>query len=111
MGTLGNIGRFGNKNQNSTWQPQKKEKQENKVKSSILLSCIGPQGKEIYNTFTFSQERESFDYNDIVEKFEHFCIPRQNITLLRYKFLTYKQKESQRSDEFMTQLTKAIHSL
>ena len=83
-----------------------KDRKENKVKSSILLSCIGPQGREIYNTFTFSQEEENFDYNVIVQKFENFCIPRQNITLLRYTFLTYKQKEDQSFDEFMTQLKK-----
>ena len=83
-----------------------KDRKENKVKSSILLSCIGPQGREIYNTFTFSQEEENFDYNVIVQKFENFCILRQNITLLRYKFLTYKQKEGQSFDEFMTQLKK-----
>ena len=83
---------------------ENKERKENKVKCSIFLSCIGPQGREIYNTFTFSQEEENFDYNAIVQKFENFCIPRQNITLLRYKFLTYKQKEGQSFDKFMTQL-------
>ena len=81
-----------------------KDRKENKVKSSILLSCIGPQGREIYNTFPFSQEEENFDYIVIVQKFENFCILRQNITLLRYKFLTYRQKEGQSFDEFMTQL-------
>ena len=83
-----------------------KVKKENKVKSSILLSCIDKAGKFIYNTFTFSQEEENFDYNVIVQKFENFCIPRQSITLLRYKFLTYKQKEGQSFDEFMTQFKK-----
>ena len=83
-----------------------KDRKENKVKSSILLSCIVPQGSEIYNTFTFSQAEENFDYNVIVQKFENFCIPRENITLLRYKFLTHKQKEGQSFDEFMTQLKK-----
>ena len=42
-----------------------KDKKENKIKTSILLSCIGPQGREIYNTFTFSQEADSFDYKII----------------------------------------------
>ena len=81
-----------------------KDRKEKKVKSSILLSYIGPQSREIYNTFAFSQEEENFDHNVIVQKFEKFCIPRQNITLLRYKFLTYKQDEGQSFDEFMTQL-------
>ena len=65
-----------------------KDKMENKVKSSILLPCIGPQGREIYNMLAFSQKRE------------------QNITLLRYKFLTYQQKEGQNFDKFMAQLKK-----
>ena len=30
-----------------------KDKKENKVKSSFLLSYIGPQGREIYHTFIF----------------------------------------------------------
>ena len=83
-----------------------KDKKENKVKSSILVSSIEPQGREIYNTFSFSQEGESFDYNVIVQKFENVCIPRQNETLLRYKFLTYKQKKGQSFNEFITQLKK-----
>ena len=32
-----------------------KDKKDNKVKSSNFLFCIRPQGKEIYNTFNFSQ--------------------------------------------------------
>ena len=103
MGTLGNIGSVRKKNQNPATD---KDKKENKIKPSILFSCIWPQGRETYNTFAFSQEGKSFDYNGIVRKFENVCIPRQNITLLRYKFFSYKRKEGQRFDEFMTQLRK-----
>ena len=85
-----------------------KGKKENKVKSSFLLSYIGPQGREIYHTFIFWRDKESFYYNDIVPKFENFFVPRQNIALLRYKFLTYKQKEGQRFDKFMSQLKKTF---
>ena len=41
-----------------------------------------------------------------MQKFENFCIPRQNITLLRCKWLNYKQEEGQRFDKFMAQLKK-----
>ena len=44
------------------------------------------------------------NYSVILQKFENFYIPRQNITLLRSKSLTYKQKEGQSFDEFMNQL-------
>ena len=84
----------------------KKDKKENKVKSSIILSCIRPQGRVINNTFTSSQEEKSFDCNVMVQKFENFCIRRQNITLLWYKSLTYKQKEGQSFDKFTNQLKK-----
>ena len=43
----------------------KKEEKENKVTPSINLSCIRPhqvQGRELYKTFTISQEQECFDY-------------------------------------------------
>ena len=35
-----------------------------------------------------------------------FRFLEKNLALLRYKFLTYKQKEGQSFDEFMTQLKK-----
>ena len=54
--------------------------------------------------FTFSPKEESFDYNVIVLKFKNFCITRQNTAFLKHEFLTYKQKEGQSLDEFMTQL-------
>ena len=83
---------------------KEKDKKKNKVKSSILLSCVGPEGSETHNVFTFSQEEESFNCNSIVQKFESFRIPRKNMTLLRYKFLLYKHKEGKTFDEFRTQL-------
>ena len=106
MGTLANIGSVVKQELELYLVATEKDKKENKVMSGILLSCIGPQSREIYNTFTSSQEAKNFDYNVIVRKFEIFWIPRQNITLLRYKFLTYKQKGGQRFDEFMTQFKK-----
>ena len=54
----------------------KKYNKENKNKSSIILSCIGQQSRETFNTFIFSQEEERFDYNVIVQKFKNFCILR-----------------------------------
>ena len=49
-------------------------------------------------------EAETFNYKVVAQKLENFCIHRQSITLLRYKFLTHKQKEDQSFDKFMTQL-------
>ena len=49
-------------------QATEKDKKANKVKSSILLTCIGPQGREIYNTFNF-EEGEQMNFDSIIEKF------------------------------------------
>ena len=46
-----------------------KDDKDDKVKSSILLTCIGPQGREIYNTFNFAPGTELI-YESILEKFD-----------------------------------------
>ena len=82
------------------------DSKDDKVKSSILLTCIGPQGREVYNTLTFRTGENKLDYKLIIEKFEQYCVPRKNVTLVRHKFFTYKQREGQSFDEFTTQLKK-----
>ena len=77
-----------------------------KVKSSILLTCIGPKGREIYNTFEFTDATDKMKMSKVIEQFDQYCTPRQNLTYLRHKFLTYRQKEGQAFDEFVTQLRK-----
>ena len=76
-----------------------------KVKSSILLTCKRDQGREIYNTFALNND-DKLKFDLILKKFDEYCSPRKNITLTRYKFLTYKQKEGQTFNEFLTQLRK-----
>ena len=83
-----------------------KDEKDEKVKSCILLTCIGSQGREVYNTFTFQENESPHDFELIIKKFDEHCSPRKNVTLTRYKFLTYKQKEGQSFSEFVTQLRK-----
>ena len=81
------------------------EKEEN-IKTSILLTCIGKQGLEIYNTFTFTDERDKMKLKPVMDQFEAYCKPRKNITLLRHQFFTYRQQEGQPFDSFVTELKK-----
>ena len=53
-----------------------------KVNSSIFLTCIGKNGRGIYNTFTMESEEDK-----IIEKFDGCCTSQRNLTYLRYKFL------------------------
>lgn len=82
-----------------------KTKKSDEIKSSILLSCIGKKGREVYNTFTIDDENK-MKFDIILAKFEQFFSPRKNVTFLRYKFLTCKQIDGQSFDEFITELKK-----
>ena len=77
-----------------------------KIKTSILLTCIGPKGRDIYETFTLEQDTDKLKLKPVLEKFTSYCNPRKNITILRHKFFTYKQVEGQRVNDFVTELKK-----
>ena len=82
------------------------EEKPERVKSSILLTCIGLKGIEIYNTFNFENDEDKMTLSTIITKFNEYCTPRKNLTYLRHKFFTYRQKEGQSFDDFVTQLKK-----
>ena len=75
------------------------------VKSSILLHCIGKQGKEIYDTFEFD-EGDEMKLNLILEKFDNHFKPRKNLTFMRFSFFTTRQTENENFDEFFTRIKK-----
>jgi hypothetical protein len=77
-----------------------------KIKTSILLTCIGPKGREIYETFSFPQEGDKLKLKIVLEKFGEYCNPRRNITILRHQFFTHKQVEGQSFNDFVTDLKK-----
>ena len=65
-----------------------------KVKTSILLSCIGPKGRDIYETFHFSNNEDNLKLKPVLDKFTEYC----------NQFFTYKQQEGQSFNEFVTEL-------
>ena len=78
----------------------------NKVKTSILLSCIGPKGREIYETFQFDTAKDRLNFDTVLAKFTAYCNPRKNITINRHKFFTYKQQEGQPFSDYIMELKK-----
>ena len=76
------------------------------IKSSILLTCIGKKGREVYNTFTFATDHDKMKFTKIIEKMDEFCTRRKNITFSRYKFFTCRQREGESFDDFVTNLKK-----
>ncbi len=77
-----------------------------KVKTSILLTCIGEKGREIYDTFEFENAGDKLKLKPVLKKFEEYCNPRSNTTFERHKFFTYHQEEGQTFTSFVTELKK-----
>ena len=82
------------------------DQKSDKIKSSILLTCIGEQGHEIYQTLEFNTDTYKLKLQPVIAKFENYCNPRTNTLIIRHKFLTYKQSEGQSFDNFVTALRK-----
>jgi hypothetical protein len=45
------------------------------IKTSLFLTCIGKEGLEIYNTFTFANDSDIMKLKPVMEKFEAYCKP------------------------------------
>ena len=52
-----------------------KTKKSDEVKSSILLNCIVPRGREVYNTFVFDDDPMKMNYHNILQQFDDYCSP------------------------------------
>ena len=77
-----------------------------KVKTSVLLTCIGQKGREIYETFNFDNPGDEMRLASVLEKFPEYCNPRRNISILCHKFFAYRQHEGQNFHDFVTELKK-----
>ncbi|XP_060073561.1 uncharacterized protein K02A2.6-like [Ylistrum balloti] len=74
-----------------------------KEKCSAFLYIIGQDGREIYNTFTFTEE-EKDKIEVLINKFKSYCAPRENITVWRHRFYTRTQGKTETIDEYVTEL-------
>ena len=64
------------------------ESKSGKRKVAILLTCIGEEGRRIFNTF---DEADKNNYAVVVEKFDDFCEPKKHLIFERYLFFTLHQ--------------------
>ena len=75
------------------------------IKTSILLTTIGSKGRDIYETFTFNED-ESMKLDIVLRKFADYCKPRKNLTMSRYRFLSYRQQEGESFNDLLVALRK-----
>ena len=67
------------------------DNKDDKIKTSMLLTCIGQKGREIYETFTFNSADDEMKLEPVLNKFSEYCNPRKNVTILHHNFFTYRQ--------------------
>ncbi|GBL84994.1 Retrovirus-related Pol polyprotein from transposon 17.6 [Araneus ventricosus] len=81
-----------------------KDKKPDGVKIAILLNLLGDEGTDIFNTFK-SENRKSIEkFDDVLEMFTNYCIPRRNVVFERFKFFSCSQQEGQQVDNYLTEL-------
>ena len=61
-----------------------KDGKNDKVKTSVLLTCMGQKGREIYEIFNFYNPGDEMRLASVLQKFSECCNPRKNITVLRH---------------------------
>ena len=76
-------------------------KKDDKVKASILLHVIGEDALDIYNSF---QLDDNASLDELMDKFEEYFVPKQNITFERYTFFSCDQKQALGFDQYLAEL-------
>ena len=61
-----------------------KDGKNGKVKTSVLLTCMGQKDREIYEIFNFYNPGDEMRLASVLQKFFEYCNPRKNITILRH---------------------------
>ena len=76
----------------------------NAERVATILSVIGQEAVDVYNTFTWAEAGDSTKIAKVTDKFETFCAPKKNITYERYLFNSRCQKDGESIDSFVTSL-------
>ncbi|XP_052751506.1 uncharacterized protein K02A2.6-like [Galleria mellonella] len=74
------------------------------VQASLMVNLIGPDGFDVYQTFTFDEDSERDDVAVLMKKFDNYFGTKPNVTLMRYKFFTRNQDEGESIQQYVTAL-------
>lgn len=79
------------------------------TKIALLLSCMGEEAVEVFNTLKLSDE-ERKNYKRVMQEFEKYMNPKKNEVYERFKFFSRKQEEGENFDHFVKDLKKLASS-
>ena len=83
-----------------------KDNKNHKIKTSMLVTCISQEDREIYEKSTFNSADDEMKLESVLNKFSECRSPTENLTILRHKFVTYKQLEGRSFHDFIIELKK-----
>ena len=78
-----------------------------KIKIGILLSCLGEECLEVYQSFVFDDNdnnQNGHTYARVLQKFEDYCIPKKNLLFERHVFFSRTQSQGEGHDAYVTTL-------
>ncbi|KAJ8880675.1 hypothetical protein PR048_017145 [Dryococelus australis] len=84
-------------------------KQSPEIQTAILLTIVGEEGLEIFNTSDLSAEDKK-DPQKVLQALETYCISRANVSVERHIFFTREQREGESIDSYVTELRKLSQS-
>lgn len=73
------------------------------IKIAILLSVIGDEGLDVFNTFK-DETKKSF--KEVINAYDQHYLPKTNTTMETFKFNNLSQGPDQSIDQFLTELRK-----
>ncbi|GBN42352.1 Transposon Ty3-I Gag-Pol polyprotein, partial [Araneus ventricosus] len=74
-----------------------------KLKVALLLTTMGEDCLDIYNSFGLSAE-DSEKFDIVIKSFDDYFSPKKNTVIARYKFFNCVQRENESVDSFVTNL-------
>ena len=77
---------------------------DDKYRVATFITCIGPEGLEIYNGLPFESETDRNSMDKILELMQNHCIGAVNVTYERYKFNNKNQGEGEGIDAYVSNL-------
>lgn len=79
-----------------------KHVEDEKTKVAVLLNLLGDEGLDIFNTFGVEDKTLSFD--DVLNLFDAYCLPKKNVVIETFKFNNIFQKPDQPVENYLTEL-------
>lgn len=77
-------------------------------KRRILINLLGDSAMEVFNTFVYTASQRDDVLQDVLQKFEDYCLPKMNLTVERFNFFQIVQKGKNFGTFLITLRTAAV---